>query len=183
MKKTALFAAVFLSLGASLAQAGNVGVDIGVHIGNQPPVVAVPGPPPPVVIEEPPEFIYPAELGFGVAIGSPYDLFYISSSYFLFRGNVWYRAPYYNGPWVVTKYKSLPPGLRRHKLGRIHEYREREYRAYRGDRDHYRGRYYRPDKHEMKERRKEEKREMKEERKEQRREEKGEGRGRGHGRD
>ena len=131
-----------------------------------------------LIIEEPPEFVYPGELGFGVAIGLPYDMFYISGSYYLFRGNVWYRAPYYNGPWVVTRYKSLPPGLRRHKLARIHEYREREYRAFRGDREHYRGKYYRPDKHEMKERRKDEKREMKEERKKRKekgRAERGEG--------
>ena len=178
MKNTALCAAVFLSFGATLAQAGNVGVDLDVHIGNRPPVVAVPAPPPPVVIEEPPEFVYPGELGFGVAIGLPYDMFYISGSYYLFRGNVWYRAPYYNGPWVVTRYKSLPPGLRRHKLARIHEFREREYRAFRGDREHYRGKYYRPDKHEMKERRNEEKREMKEEKRE-RKEERKEGKGHG----
>ena len=176
MKKAALSVAVVLALYGSLAQAGNVGVDVDVHIGNRPPAVVVPPPPvvvpapAPVVVEEPPEFVYPGELGFGVAIGLPYDMFYISGSYYLFRGNVWYRAPYYNGPWVVTKYKRLPPGLRRYRLERIHEFREREYRAFRGDREHYRGRYYRPDKHEMKERRKEERREMKEERREERRE-------------
>ena len=168
MKKTALCAAFLLSLGATLAQAGNVGVNVDVNIGGRQPVI----------IEEPPEFVYPGELGFGVAVGLPYDMFYISGSYFLFRGNSWYRAPYYNGPWVVTRYKSLPPGLRRHKLERIHEYREREYRAFRGDREHYRGKYYRPDKHEMKERRKEEKREMKEEKRE-RKEERKEGKGHG----
>lgn len=188
MKKTALSVAVYLSLGASLAQAGNVGVDVDVHIGNRPPAVFVPAPPPPppVIVEEPPEFVYPGELGFGVAIGLPYDMFYISGSYYLFRGNAWYRAPYYNGPWVVTRYKSLPPGLRRHRLERIHEFREREYRTYRGDREHYRGKYYRPDKHEMKERRKDEKREMKEEkrdRKEERKEMKEERKeGKEHGR-
>jgi hypothetical protein len=175
MKKIAVYAAVFLSLGASLTQAGNVGVGVDVHIGNQPPVV----------IEEPPEFVYPGELGFGVAIGLPYDMFYISGSYYLFRGNVWYRSPYYNGPWGVTKYRSLPPGLRKYKLARIHEFREREHRAFREDREHYRGRYYRPDKHELKERRKEEKRELKEEKremKEEKREMKEERKeGKGHG--
>ncbi len=185
MKRSALSATLVLSVGASLAHAGNVGVGVDIHIGNQPPAVAVPAPvpPPPVVVAEPPEVVYPAELGFGVAIGLPYDMFYISGSYYLFRGNVWYRAPYYNGPWATVRYRALPPGLRRHKLERIHEFREREYRAFREDRAHYRGRYYRPDKHELKERRKEERREMKEERKEERREERGEGRGRGHGRD
>ena len=64
----------------------------------------------------------------------------------------------------ATKYRSLPPGLRKHKFEKIREVRDREYRVYQADRDHYRGKRFRPDK-EMKRERKEEKREMKEDRK------------------
>ncbi|MRS05897.1 hypothetical protein EG832_22160, partial [bacterium] len=35
--------------------------------------------PQPVVIEEPPEFIQPPEVGFYVATGVPYDLFFVSN--------------------------------------------------------------------------------------------------------
>ena len=173
MKKTFLFAfaaAIGIVQGAI---ASNVGVDI--HIGNQPVVVPapvpVPVPPPapaPVVIEEPPLFLYPPELGFGVAVGVPYDIFYISGFYYLNRGDIWYRSDYYNGPWMVTRYKSLPPGLRRHRFERIHYYRDREYRHYQDEHDRYHGRHFRPEKERRKmehERRKEEHREWKEEKK------------------
>ncbi len=168
-----MIAAIAVAGAAQTSFASNVGVGVDIHIGNQPPVAPVPvpvyaPPPPPVVIEEPPLFLYPPELGFGVAVGLPYDVFYISGAYYLSRDNIWYRAPYYNGPWVVTKYRSLPPGLRRHKFERIHYYRDRDYRAYQAGADRYHGRYYRPDKHmkkEMKEQRKMEKERRKEEKK------------------
>jgi hypothetical protein len=158
------------------AIASDVSVDI--HIGNQPRVVPVPvsapvppPPPVPVVIGEPPLFLYPSALRFGVAVGIPHDLFYISGVYYLFRGNIWYRSGYYNGPWVVTKYKSLPPGLRRHKFERIHYYRDEEYHRYQNEHDRYHGRKFRPGK----ERLKIEHKRMKEERKWDKKE-------RGHGR-
>ncbi|KAB0663991.1 hypothetical protein F6V25_14345 [Oryzomonas japonica] len=141
---------------------------------------------PPVVIAQPPDFLYPAELGFGVAVGVPYDMFYLSGVYFINRGGGWYRTSYYGGDWVRVRYRELPPELRRYKMGRIHEYRDREYRVYSRDRDHYRGRYYRPDRdgrdgrrdmgqpgreqrREMKEERRDQRRDVKEERREQRR--------------
>jgi len=169
MKRLIIIAVLAVAGAAQVALASNVGVDI--HIGNQPAVVPVPVPapaPPPVVMEAPPLFLYPPELGFGVAVDVPYDVFYISGFYYLNRGDHWYRGPYYNGPWEATGYRSLPPGLRRHKFERIHYFRDREYRAYRDEHDHYRGKHFRPGKEmkkEMKERRKEEKRWEKEERK------------------
>jgi hypothetical protein len=189
MKRLVMIAVIAIAGAAQLALAANVGVDI--HIGSPSPVVAVPvpapaPPPPPVVLEEPPLFLYPPELGFGVAVGLPYDVFFISGIYFVNRGNVWYRAPYYNGPWVVTGYRSLPPGLRRHRFERIHYYRDREYRAYQHGHDHYRGRYYRPEKRykeELKHQRKEEHQRWKEEKKmdkEERKSDKGKGRHGGH---
>lgn len=44
-----------LLLGASAASAGNVGVDVNLHIGNQPQqvIISAPAAPPPVVIREP----------------------------------------------------------------------------------------------------------------------------------
>jgi len=44
----------------------------------------------------------------------------------------------------------LPPGIRKHRIEQIRSYRDREYRVYRKDRDHYRGRHFRAG-HERKE--------------------------------
>ena len=186
MKKLLIIAAIVGAGASQVALASNVGVGVDIHIGNQPHVAPAPvpvyaPPPPPVVIEEPPMFLYPPELGFGVAVGLPYDVFFISGTYYLNRGDVWYRGPNYNGPWVTTGYRALPPGLRRHKFERIHYYRDREYRSYQSGHDRYHGRHFRPEKRmkeEMKAQRKEEKQRWKEEKKwekEERKHDKGKG--------
>lgn len=188
MKKHAvLLPAVFL-MSASVALAADVGFDLNINVGNQPrhapppppPAVVVPVPapvPPPVYVEEPPMFIAPPSLGFYAAVGVPYDLFYLSGTYYLYRDNGWYRAPRYNGPWAAVPYRRLPPGLRRHRFEQIRHYRDSEYERYRGG-ESYRGRYFKPEK-EWKERRKEEHEEWKEER----RAEKEDRKWRKHGRD
>ena len=58
---------------------------------------------PPVVITQPPDFLYPPELGYGVAVGVPYDMFYISGIYYIFRGGGWYRTTNYGGSWIRMK--------------------------------------------------------------------------------
>lgn len=131
MKRLLAAAAAVVLLQA--APAAWAGISFNINVGG-----------PPVVIEQPPDFLYPAELGFGVAVGVPYDMFYFSGIYYINRGGGWYRTSYYGGDWVRVRYRELPPDLRRYKMGRIHEYRDREYRVYTRDRDHYRGRYYRP---------------------------------------
>ncbi len=180
MKREILISLVAIMGIAQGSIAANVGVDI--HIGNQPVVVPVPVPAPvpppppvPIVIEEPPLFLYPPELGFGVAVGIPHDIFIFSGIYYLHRGDIWYRSGYYNGPWIVTGYRSIPPGLRRHRFERIHYYRDREYRHYEEEHGHYRGKQFRPGKEHRKmehERLKEEKREWKEDRKREKEERK-----------
>lgn len=168
MRKRAAFLPIILFVSASVAGAADVGFDLNINVGNQPRQVAVPPPPvmvpvpvpPPVVMEEPPMFIAPSSLGFYAAVGVPYDLFYVSGAYYLYRGNGWYQAPRYNGPWVGVSYRRLPPGLRRHKFEKIRHYRDEEYRMYRGG-ETYRGRHFRPEK-EWKERRKEDRERWKE---------------------
>jgi hypothetical protein len=198
--------AALLTLGAQAAQAGNVGVNLNINLG-EPPRQVIVAPPPPVYVAPPPQvyvppppayappaypppveylqveddihFVYPSDLGFYVAVGVPYDLFYLQNSYFLYRDGRWLRAPSSRGPWVVQRYRELPPGLRRYKLERIRDYRAREYAVYSRDREHYRGRHFRSDKEqwraqhrEVKELRKEERRLEKEGRKDERRAEK-----------
>lgn len=188
-----------------LYASSNVGVDVNIHLGNQPrPVVVVPPPavvvaPPPAVVTQTPyydddveeevEFVYPEPLGFYVAVGVPYDLFFYNNSYYMFRDGRWLRSYSSRGRWIPVSYRQLPPPMRRHRIDRIREYRTREYVVYQRDRDHYPGRHrsdkgywkaaHREEKRYDKERRHEEKRYDKERRhedkryeKEQRREEK-----------
>jgi hypothetical protein len=130
-KLLAIASAVFLFQAASMAQASDFSFNI--NVGG-----------PPVVISQPPDFLYPPELGYGVAVGLPYDMFYFSGVYYIYRGGGWYRTSSYGGNWIKVRHRELPPELRRHKIAQIRQYRDREYRVFTRDRDHYRGRYYRP---------------------------------------
>ncbi|HBA89358.1 MAG TPA: hypothetical protein DCZ75_15635 [Geobacter sp.] len=161
------------------ANAGNVGVDLNIRIGGEPRPVIVTQPPPAYApapeyvdeVEEEVEFIYPEPLGFYVAVGVPYDLFFMNSRYYMVRDGRWFRSPSSRGGWAPVRYRELPPPLRRHRLERIREYRAREYDVYRHDREHYRGRH-RADKGYWKAARREEHRAEKQERREEKRFEK-----------
>jgi hypothetical protein len=107
----------------------------------------------------------------------------------LYYGNSWHRSRHHSGPWVEIPYRQLPPGIRKHRIEQIRSHRDREYRVYLRERDHYRGRSFRP-KHERKEELKDERRhdreEMKDDRrrdKEERKEEKQDRKREKHGRD
>ncbi|HEY3309956.1 MAG TPA: hypothetical protein VGJ93_16000 [Desulfuromonadaceae bacterium] len=162
-----LLAALTISASAAFAS-NNVGVDLNIRLGNQPQQVIVREPvaPPPeriVTIEEDVQFIYPEPLGFYVAVGVPYDLFYAQNNYYLFRDGRWLRAGSSRGPWLVMPRRDLPPGLRRHKIEQIRSYRTTEYDLFRRDREHYRGRHFHTDKDQWKAQRREEKEHWKEE--------------------
>ncbi len=185
MRKVLSCLVLALALPAPFAHASDVGFNVGVNISNQPRVV-VPAPPqpvyappqpvyaapvpvyaPPVVIEEPPEFIEPPELGFYAAVNVPFDLFFVANTYYLCKGNVWYSAPRYNGPWVQARYRALPPQLRRYPFQKIRYYRDAGYNHYRrADNPYWNKHHFHPEK-EWKERRKAEKEERKEQRKEE----------------
>ena len=136
MKKILFCLALAAALPVSHAFASNVDFNIGINVGTRPPVV-VPAPPPPVyqqtpvAYDEAPLFIEPPELGFHVAVGISSNIFFVGNTYYRFANNVWYQAPYYGAPWVVTHYRALPWKLRRYPLEKIHYYRDAGYRSYR----------------------------------------------------
>ena len=84
IKLLAVASLLVLFQSASMAQASDVSFSI--NVGG-----------PPVVIAQPPAFLYPPELRFGVAVGVPYDMFYLSGIYYVFRGGGWYQTSSYGG--------------------------------------------------------------------------------------
>ena len=134
MRRQIAFASVLLC-GFVAARAHAAEVHINVNIGA----------PPPIIVHSAPTMVYLPEPAVYVAVGIPHDLYFISGRYYYSRGNDWYWAPGYGGPWRSVVYKSLPPGLRKFKTARLHEFRDREYRVYRVSARDYRGDYRRND--------------------------------------
>jgi len=113
-----------------------------------PPPDVAPGqyePPPDIYLDEPPQFIYSPRLNMYVAVDVPYDLVYTGNEYFYFYGGRWFRSPYYYGPWVFATRAYYPPVLLRYRIERIRHFRDLEYRRYERNRNHYDGRFHRPD--------------------------------------
>jgi hypothetical protein len=113
-----------------------------------------------IELSGPPDFIMPRSLGFYVAVGTPYDLYRVNNSYYVFQNNGWYRGTYYNGPWQAVNRQKLPQSLRNHNPERIRTIRDEEYRHYSENRNGYKGKHFKPDKA-WKEERKEEKKQEK----------------------
>ena len=99
----------------------------------------------PIKLTQAPEFLFPPELGFGVAVGIPYDLFYLGESYYLLKTGTWYRAASYQGPWRFQGVSRVPPELRKHNIAKVREIRNREFAIFWKDRASYKGRYFRPE--------------------------------------
>ena len=135
MKNRLLFAVL---LTAAMAVSAHASVNVGINVGIPAPL------PPHVVIQTAPEFIYQPQLGFHVSVGAPYDIVYIGNAYYLYNNGYYYRSHNYNGPWVGVEARRLPPGLRKHRHEEIRRYRDKEYRKYNRDREHYHGRWHRP---------------------------------------
>jgi hypothetical protein len=127
----------------SLAHAADVGLNIGINLGNLPVAVTVA---PPVEVVEPPEFMAQPGLGFYVAVGTPHDLFYADNRYYSCRGDSWYAASNYNGPWVSIGYRTLPWQLRRYPLARLRNFRD-EWGRHRGDGSYAGYGHFRPERH------------------------------------
>ena len=104
---------------------------------------------PNVAIYDPPLFLSSPSIGFYSAIGIPYDLYYFDPYYYLNQRGYWYRSHHYNGPWGSIKYKSLPHSFQKHRYADIIRWRDNEHRSYKKDRNRYKGRHFRPERHKV----------------------------------
>jgi hypothetical protein len=100
------------------------------------------GAPPPVVLRTRPTMVFLPEPAAYVAVGIPYDIYFVSGRYYYLHGNDWFWAEGYNGPWVYVSYNTLPPGLRKYRVERLHEFREREYKAYSVQGPEFKGKHF-----------------------------------------
>lgn len=87
------FVAATLAGWVNLAQA-QVSVDIGIHLGSPPQLVAVPASP----------VMY--------APAVPGNFFFYAGHYYVFRKGVWYTGPRHAGPWAVIGPGFVPRPLR-----------------------------------------------------------------------
>lgn len=112
--------------------------------GRSQPQGAKPSQPVKPEVKPPPEFLFPARLGVGVAVGVPEDLFYLPQGYYLWREGNWYRSSSYDGPWGTVRKGDVPPQLLKYDLATMRELRNQEYRRYWEEREKYRGKRFRP---------------------------------------
>jgi hypothetical protein len=132
MRKTYGVLLWFTSVLVFLATPMYAQVNVNVHIGE----------PPPVVVYSPPTMILMPEPQAYVMVGVPYDIYFVQGRYYYLHGSHWFWGPAYGGPWTYVAVERVPPGLRKFKVQRLHEFREREYRAYRARGPNFRGVYF-----------------------------------------
>ena len=134
------FVGPVLLLGALLAsgapQEASARVDVGVSVNIGPP---------PIVVAEPPEVVLVPRSQVYFVPGVEFDVFFHNGYWWSPRGDRWYRARAYNGPWRIVERRYVPravirvPHDYRHVYGRerhipYREWRERHGRGERHER-------------------------------------------------
>lgn len=92
-----------------------------------------------------PLFLFPEELGFGVAAGVADDLFLLAGTYYRASGGAWYRSASWRGPWLKVPRGKLPQELVKRTLSQVRALRDREFRRFWQEKGKYRGEVFRPD--------------------------------------
>jgi len=121
-----------LLIGASARSAFATEVHVNVNIGA----------PPPIVVRTAPTMVFLPEPAIYTAVAVPYDIYFVSGRYYYLTGDHWFWGPGYGGPWTFIEYRSLPRGLRKYKVVRLHEFRDREYKVYRADGRNFKGEHF-----------------------------------------
>jgi hypothetical protein len=94
----ALFLAALLAGGPVLEAAAEVRVNV--NLG-----------PPPIVVTQPPEVVMVPGSDVYFVPDVEYDVFFYNGFWWSPRGDRWYRARAYNGPWRVVARRVIPPPL------------------------------------------------------------------------
>jgi hypothetical protein len=100
------------------------------------------GEPPPVVVTAPPTMVLMPEPQMYVAVGVPYDIYFVSGRYYYLHEGHWFWLPRYGGPWTYLAVEKLPPGLGKYKVKQLHEFRDREYDVYKVRGSAFHGKYF-----------------------------------------
>ena len=106
--KTRFFTALaVLALTGFVATAAPVhaGTNVNVNLGIPAAVVVAPQP---VHVEQPPEMVVIPQSNVYFAPGVSVDLFFYDNRWWNRRGDRWYRASGYNGPWVAVGPRHVP---------------------------------------------------------------------------
>lgn len=96
--------------------------------------------PPLIKVRTAPTMVFIGEAGIYTAVGIDYDLFFIDGRYFYLHGGNWFWSAGYGGPWGHLKSRSLPPGLRRFKISKLRHFRAAEFKRFKNEGSHYKGR-------------------------------------------
>ena len=139
----AILLGAILACGAPNEASAGVNVGIGINIG-----------PPPIVVPAPPEVVLVPRSNVYFVPGVDFDVFFYNGFWWSPRGDRWYRARAYNGPWGIINRRYVPgpvfrvPHDYRHMYGRERhipygEWRERHgrggHREMREERHEHRG--------------------------------------------
>lgn len=122
-----LLLGVLFACGAPNEAAAEVRIGVGINIG-----------PPPIVVAEPPEIVLVPGSSVYFVPGLEFDVFFSNGYWWSPRGDRWYRARAYNGPWRVVERRFVPGPVIRvpHDYRRIYGHERhipyREWREHRG---------------------------------------------------
>ncbi|NJD67560.1 MAG: hypothetical protein FIA90_02625 [candidate division NC10 bacterium] len=112
MKTRTLTAVAILALAGFVGTAApaHAGVDVNVNFGI--PVAVAPAPvvvpSQPVYVEQPPDMVVIPRSSVYFAPGVNVDLFFYNNRWWNRRGDRWYRANAYNGPWTTVGHRYVP---------------------------------------------------------------------------
>jgi hypothetical protein len=100
--RSALLFGVMFTCSVPLPAIAGVDVGVGINIG-----------PPPIVVAEPPAVVLVPRTQVYFVPGMEFDVFFHNGYWWSPRGERWYRARAYNGPWRVFERRHIPaPVLR-----------------------------------------------------------------------
>jgi hypothetical protein len=109
----------------------NLSIGLPVAVAAVPPIPA-----PARVAVAAPNFFYAPSLGFYVSMGGPVDIIFTGGNYYRYDRGYWYSSPRYNGHWVRTNQRGLPPELKKHRYEDIRYFRDKDYRRQMEARNH-----------------------------------------------